>query len=101
MSELLEPSPDEWPTQPVPAVGVTPALGPAVEPAPTTAPDVQAFTTFYREEVGALTGFLLYLGASLADAADIAQETMIDAFRSWSSVRRPGAWTRTVASRKY
>src|SRR5690242_17126562 len=99
MGEPLEPPSDERSSQPVPAVEDATDLGPAVGSAPTTTPDVQEFSTFYQNEVGALTGFLLYLGASLADAADIAQETMIDAFRSWSSVRQPGAWTRTVASR--
>src|SRR5262249_23152834 len=39
-------------------------------------------------------------GASWADATELAQETMIEAFRSWSAIRYPKAWVRTVAGRK-
>lgn len=61
----------------------------------------QDFTDFYRAEVAALVTFLLRLGASGQDAADLAQDTMIDAYRSWSIVTNPYGWIRRVASRKF
>ena len=60
-----------------------------------------AFTAFYRAETSGLVRFLIYLGAQLTDAADLAQDTMIDAFRQWSAIEQPRAWIRRVASRKY
>ncbi len=43
--------------------------------------------------------FLLYQGASLPDAAEVAQEAMIEAFRQWWTIERPKTWIRTVAAR--
>ena len=40
------------------------------------------------------------MGASRADAEDIAQETMIAAWQKWESIREPAAWIRTTATRK-
>jgi RNA polymerase sigma factor (sigma-70 family) len=96
MNDLLEPPPDDGPGRVAPAIDQ-----PSPEaPAPPAA-DVAAFTAFYRGEIRALVAFLLYLGASLPDAADLAQETMIDAYRGWAAIAHPRAWTRSVASRKY
>jgi RNA polymerase sigma factor (sigma-70 family) len=98
MNELLEPPPDEPPSQPVRALNQ-----PAGHPARPAEPEIHLtdFTAFYRAEVPHLVAFLLWLGARLTDAADLAQETMIDAYASWPTVRHPRAWTRRVASRKY
>jgi DNA-directed RNA polymerase specialized sigma24 family protein len=46
-----------------------------------------------------LVAFLRMQGVPLADAADIAQETMILAYRQWNTITHPSAWTRRVASR--
>ena len=68
---------------------------------PGDASDRIAFEQFYRTEIAALVGFLLYLGGSPADAADAAQAAMIEAFRGWATIRHPKAWVRTVASRAH
>ncbi|MET9378807.1 sigma-70 family RNA polymerase sigma factor [Streptomyces sp. NPDC002992] len=57
------------------------------------------FSVFYRENIRQLIGFLLNHGASLQVAADIAQETMIKAYRRWQDIKSPRAWVHTVASR--
>ncbi|MGW6890351.1 RNA polymerase sigma factor [Streptomyces chartreusis] len=57
------------------------------------------FSVFYRENIQQLVGFLLNHGASLHVAADIAQETMVKAYRRWHEIRSPRAWVHTVASR--
>ncbi|SCL23697.1 RNA polymerase sigma-70 factor, ECF subfamily [Micromonospora pallida] len=62
---------------------------------------VAAFSDFYRKEVGRLVAFLVWQGASVADAADVAQETMRRALEQWNTIRSPGPWTRRVASREY
>jgi RNA polymerase sigma-70 factor (ECF subfamily) len=59
------------------------------------------FSGFYRAQCAGLVTFLLWLGASAHDAMDVAQETMIDAYRHWRSIRNPRAWIRKVASRKF
>ncbi|MHA7957445.1 RNA polymerase sigma factor [Streptomyces sp. L500] len=59
----------------------------------------EAFSAFYRATVRPLVGFLINQGASLAVAADIAQDTMTKAYQRWSELRDPRAWAHTVASR--
>jgi RNA polymerase sigma factor (sigma-70 family) len=59
------------------------------------------FVSFYREFIGVLVRFLLWQGASLADAAEVAQDTMQRAYRWWSRIDRPEGWCRRVASREY
>ena len=85
-----------------------PADGPAVpghprsqqEVAPGPVPTVDAaFSAFYRRFVPTLVGFLVWQGARLPDAADLAQVTMSEAYRYWSTIREPEAWARRVASR--
>jgi RNA polymerase sigma-70 factor (ECF subfamily) len=73
---------------------------PASVPAPED-PATAAFTAFYRAETPGLARFLVWMGARLPDAADLAQETMIDVFNKWQTIEHPRAWTRRVASRKY
>ena len=70
----------------------------AAEPVDAAARDA-AFGAFYREAVPTLVAFLMWQGAALAEAADIAQETMIAAYQRWTTIRVPLAWARRVASR--
>lgn len=74
--------------------------------APTSQPGLSpaaadAYVTFYREFIADLVAFLVWQGARLADAVELAQEAMIEAHRVWSAIRHPRAWTKRVASRKY
>jgi RNA polymerase sigma factor (sigma-70 family) len=43
--------------------------------------------------------FLLWQGARLPEALDIAQETMLAAHQHWQTIRHPEQWARRVASR--
>jgi RNA polymerase sigma factor (sigma-70 family) len=61
--------------------------------------EVTEFSEFYRGFVPTLVAFLVWQGARLPDATDIAQETMIKAYQRWSEIDHPKAWARTVASR--
>lgn len=96
MNHVLEP-PDE-PRRSLPA---TAPVVPAHHRPGTPPVEVDAFSAFYRTEVKPLVNFLLWMGAGLADATDIAQESMIEAYRNWPSIQQPRAWTRRVASRLY
>jgi RNA polymerase sigma-70 factor (ECF subfamily) len=69
--------------------------------APSVVADDSAFTAFYRTFVPTLVAFLRWQGVPLRDAADIAQETMIEAYRRWQTIEHPPAWTRRVASRMW
>ena len=60
-----------------------------------------AFAAFYRDFVPRLVAFLRWQGVPLSSAADLAQETMIQAYRRWSSIENPGAWCLRVASRMW
>ncbi|MFF4442387.1 RNA polymerase sigma factor [Streptomyces sp. NPDC001621] len=61
----------------------------------------EEFSDFYRGTISALTGFLVNQGASLSDAVDIAQDTMLQVYQKWTEVRTPRAWVHRVASRAY
>ena len=63
--------------------------------------DVAAFTAFYRRTTPKLVAFLRWQGASLPDATDCVQDTMIAAFQQWPTLHTPAAWCRLVASRTY
>ncbi|MFB6642941.1 sigma-70 family RNA polymerase sigma factor [Streptomyces chartreusis] len=62
-------------------------------------PSTREFEAFYREFTPKLVGFLIRQGARLTIAAEIAQETMLTAFRKWAEISNPHAWARRVASR--
>jgi RNA polymerase sigma factor (sigma-70 family) len=64
-------------------------------------PAATGFNAFYQEFVPTLVAFLLWQGARLHDAADIAQDTMDQAYQYWERIENPHAWVRTVASRAY
>jgi len=81
---------------------------PAVAPPTPDEPDLRdglrqardkAFSAFYRSTVRSLVGFLVNQGADVHVAADIAQDTMLSAYRRWETIDRPRAWVHTVASR--
>ena len=59
------------------------------------------FAEFYGEDFRKLTGFVIMLGASPQDAADIVQKAMIALLEKWGTVDHPGAWVRTVATRMH
>lgn len=59
----------------------------------------EEFSEFYRASAQKLVGFLVNQGAGAAVAADIAQDTMMSAYRNWWRIREPRAWVHTVASR--
>ncbi|MFI1241076.1 RNA polymerase sigma factor [Nocardia salmonicida] len=60
----------------------------------------EEFSAFYRANIAKLVGFLVTQGARMADATDIAQETMIKLWESWSTIDSPMAWSRVVAGRE-
>jgi RNA polymerase sigma-70 factor (ECF subfamily) len=57
------------------------------------------FETFYRATTRPLVAFLVQQGARLAIAAEVAQETMIEAYRCWERIDYPRAWVYRVAAR--
>ncbi|MEU3614252.1 sigma-70 family RNA polymerase sigma factor [Streptomyces sp. NPDC006872] len=59
----------------------------------------EEFSAFYRSAIRQLVAFLIHQGAELHVAADIAQDTMIKAYRSWTELHRPRPWVHKVASR--
>lgn len=61
----------------------------------------EAFSDFYREFITRLVAFLVWQGARLPGAADIAQDTMIKTYQRWSTIDQPEAWARRVASREF
>ncbi|MGW4244935.1 RNA polymerase sigma factor [Nocardia sp. NPDC004722] len=80
------------------SAGVLPL--PEEDPGVTNARDPESFNDFYRLNFRSLINFLIHDGAQAADALDIAQETMLDAWKAWSGIRHPKTWVRIVAERK-
>jgi hypothetical protein len=77
-------------------------------PAPTDRPAVasrdtaeEEFTAFYRATLIPLTGFLVLHGAEPADAADVAHDTLAEAYQRWHTVEHPRAWAFRVAARAW
>lgn len=61
--------------------------------------ELAEFSSFYIDHMPNLIAFLLSHGASAADSADVAQETMVCALKNWPDIESPKAWSRRVASR--
>ncbi|MGY1947725.1 RNA polymerase sigma factor [Nocardia asiatica] len=61
----------------------------------------EAFAVFYRTYLPRLVGFLVNRGASVDDAAEVAQEAMARAWKSWSAISFAPAWIFPVAIRIY
>jgi RNA polymerase sigma-70 factor (ECF subfamily) len=66
----------------------------------------EAFVSFAEKELPRLKMFLMRCGASHEDSDDAAQDAFLEAWRllinrpsQWISIREPGAWIRTVATR--
>lgn len=70
------------------------------EPVPPD-PHMVEFESFYRGHFAKLVTFLIYLGAGLQLAGDIAQEAMRLLWLHRSEVRFRKAWTWKVAKREY
>lgn len=64
------------------------------------ASEVATFGDFYKQFTPKLIRFLMWKGARLEDAADIAQDTMVKLWNEWSDVRSPKTWAKTVAGRE-
>jgi RNA polymerase sigma factor (sigma-70 family) len=58
------------------------------------------FASFFHQRYSSTVVLLITMGASRADAEEIAQEAMIAAWQKWESIREPVAWVRTAAVRK-
>lgn len=85
-----------------------PGRSPQHHPGPTDnaipAGDIErdaGFSRFYLETTKPLAAFLILQGATVTEAADIAQDTMIQAFQRWHAIDHPHAWTRRVAARAF
>lgn len=63
--------------------------------------DGQEFASFYRGHHGRLVSYLIYQGASVHLAAELAQEAMITAFQRWQEISSPRAYAWTVAYRAF
>jgi RNA polymerase sigma factor (sigma-70 family) len=59
------------------------------------------FATFYRQQTPGLVAFVMWLGAPVHDAENIAQETMLRAYKGRKAIEHPRTWIRVVASREY
>jgi RNA polymerase sigma factor (sigma-70 family) len=66
---------------------------------PADRPGIHAFELFYRQTVVELVRFLVLQGASTADAAEVAQDTLSAAYTHWDTLQNPRAWCFRVASR--
>lgn len=64
-------------------------------------PDRAVFEEFYRFHAQQLVNFMLHLGANDAEAADVAQETMIHIYTRWDRIEYPERYMFTVARRAY
>ncbi|MFG2045641.1 RNA polymerase sigma factor [Dactylosporangium sp. NPDC048998] len=78
-----------------------PADKPLLAPAADQAARDAEFTLFYIREMPALVAFLIWRGIGATLAADIAQDTMFAAYRSWNDLDAPRGWVRKVALRTW
>lgn len=60
---------------------------------------VAAFEAFYRSHMPRLVGLLIWQGAGVHIAADLAHDAMREAWRQWAVIRHPWAWVRRTAGR--
>ncbi|WP_159029202.1 RNA polymerase sigma factor [Streptomyces viridochromogenes] len=61
----------------------------------------QDYDDFFRAEFTPITRHVLSLGASIEEAKDAAQATLLDLLKNWHSVRAPRAWCRKAAANHY
>jgi RNA polymerase sigma factor (sigma-70 family) len=95
LADFYESSGDVEPRFPL-AAG--PDLPPQLDDKDRTERDA-AFSAFYRRIVPSLVAFLVWQGADISQAAELAQETMIQAYQHWPEIEYPETWVRRVASR--
>lgn len=62
---------------------------------------VSEFEAFYRATVPELMRFLMLHGATMADAAEVVQDTLSAAYQRWDSINHHRAWSYRVASRAW
>lgn len=66
-----------------------------------TRPADDEFADFYLGNFRSLTAFLLMHGATLTEANDVVQDTMIEAYRAWDRIDHHRAWAYRVVSKTY
>jgi RNA polymerase sigma-70 factor (ECF subfamily) len=59
------------------------------------------YNAFFKKDFTPLTRFVAALGASMAEAEDIAQLAMLDVLPRWARVENPSAYVRTTARHAY
>ena len=61
-----------------------------------------SFSEFYRQHAGSLVAFLIWQGAGVEEAAEIAQETMARAWAGWERItsRLPPPYPAAAASER-
>ncbi|MFD9489140.1 sigma-70 family RNA polymerase sigma factor [Streptomyces sp. NPDC059991] len=82
-----------------PATGSAARTGPDDESRGERVEVDEQFSAFYRDTIRQLVAFLVNQGAPFHVAADVAQDTMVKAYRRWNDLDRPRAWAYRVASR--
>ncbi|WP_336160000.1 RNA polymerase sigma factor [Amycolatopsis sp. VC5-11] len=61
-------------------------------------PEFASFAEYYRADARSLVRFLMMLGTSAHDAADIAHNVLADMFPKWEQIRSPRGWARQHAT---
>jgi RNA polymerase sigma-70 factor (ECF subfamily) len=101
---MKHPEPPEDDDDPLVAVPVGGGAAPdELSPSPGgLQPDhVEAYSRFYRVYIKRLTTYLVYQGASVHLAAELAQETMTKAYLKWPTITWPRPWAYTVAYKAF
>jgi RNA polymerase sigma factor (sigma-70 family) len=62
--------------------------------------DKTAFEVFYRSTITPLTAFLVFHGAHVNDAGEVAHDTLRKAYERWRKIDNPRAWAFRVAARE-
>jgi RNA polymerase sigma-70 factor (ECF subfamily) len=70
-------------------------------PVRASAEEATEFEAFYRATVVPLVRFLVLQGAPVTDAAEIAQDTLANAYPRWGTLTHPRAWSYRVASKAW
>ena len=63
--------------------------------------DKAEFAKFYDDAAPQLMAFFLWLGASIPDASECAQEALTRCFQRWSLIQKHYAWCRKTAFHLY
>ncbi|MVO88514.1 hypothetical protein GPA10_28070 [Streptomyces sp. p1417] len=68
---------------------------------PLTAMEQERYDQFYRSEFTSLTRHVIFLGATVEEAKDAAQSSLVDLLMNWRTVRSPRAWCRKAAAHHF